>query len=204
MLFHSIIAGIFLLCVSVLFTTIVAKQFPNFTHEISNFSPISIPFFFTAIGSFFLGYVLAVLFNRFISYDKAVAFAIRKIGNEFEVLLLSSWQSPHLIQMTLKNNKVYVGWLKTLPAPGETAYVSILPVLSGYRESETKKLHFTTEYLDVYASYVKDGDATDVNDLTNLVIKVDDIITASEFDIDMYDRFLEQETGSSKASHIPG
>jgi hypothetical protein len=136
-----------------------------------------------------LGICLAEFLNRFISYEKAIIHAIKNIGNEFELLLETSWNDPHLIQFTLKNEKVYVGWLKTLPVPGESNYVSILPVLSGYRESESKRMHLTTQYLDIYALYVQEGVVTNIDILTNLVIKVDEVLTASKFDIEMYDKF---------------
>ncbi len=157
------------------------------------------PFFFTTLGSFVIGVVSAEVLNWFTEKNQAIIAAIRRIGNEFELLLESSWDEnePHLIQITLRNGKVYIGWLKTLPAPGEVTYVSILPVLSGYRELESKKLHLTTEYLDVYASYVREGVVTNVAELTNLVIKVDQILTASEFDIEMYDRFRGKEAGEN-------
>jgi hypothetical protein len=65
----------------------------------------------------------------------------------------------------------------------------MLPVYSGYRDKETKRLHFTTQYLEVYATYVRDGDVIDLRDLNTLVIKIDEIISASRFDPDMYERF---------------
>ena len=94
-----------------------------------------------------------------------------------------------MIQLTLKNDKSYVGWMKSLPIPTHSNYISILPVYSGYRTKDTKELVFTTQYLDVYASYIKDGDVLDIRDLTTQVIKIDEIVTANKFDQDMYDRF---------------
>jgi hypothetical protein len=129
--------------------------------------------------------------------------AIDEIGNELEKLLKLSQEERTLVQITLKNEKVYVGICGRIPKPDRTTYFVLIPFLSGFRDPRTKIVEFTTDYLDVYASYIKEGVATGINDLEmNLVINTNEVLTISKFDIDMYDRFnqsdsLSQSTGQT-------
>jgi hypothetical protein len=133
--------------------------------------------------------VFAEVSNWIVKKEKRVSDAIDKIGNEFERLCESCYREADMIQVTLKNDKCYVGWMKSLPIPTHSNYISILPVYSGYRTKEKKELVLTTQYLDVYASYIKDGNVFDIRDITTQVIKIDEIVSANKFDPDMYDRF---------------
>lgn len=108
----------------------------------------------------------------------------------------NSFSGPEVIQLTLKNDKVYVGLIQSLPIPQHSNYVVLWPMFSGYREKETKRLISTTQYLDVYAQYVKEGAALDVRTITKIVIKIDEILTANGFDMEMYDRFNVQPTSN--------
>ncbi len=51
------------------------------------------------------------------------------------------------MQLTLKNNKVYIGFTDIILVAKETNYLKITPVLSGYRDFESKLLKITTNYL---------------------------------------------------------
>ena len=53
-------------------------------------------------------------------------------------------------------------------------------------------MDLTTQYLDVYASYIQEGAYLDIRDITTLVIKIDEIVTATKFDDDMYQRFMNK------------
>lgn len=189
LLFNSVIAGVFLLIISLGITWTI-KQIPPIAEQFRKVLPHNVAYFGTTILSFFLGIILAEVSNRFINKETALRIAIRTIGNEFERLLESSERNEELIQITLKNDKFYIGWVKTLPVPQDTNYISITPAFSGYRDKETKRLHFTAQYMQVYDTYIENGEAEDIHGLTNLVIKVDDILTAGKFDLDMYERFL--------------
>lgn len=89
----------------------------------------------------------------------------------------------------MRTNKCYVGWVQSLPIPSHDNYIRIFPAFSGYRKDDTKELIFNIQYLDVYASYVRSGEVTDIEELTTLVIRIDEIITANRFSTEMYGRF---------------
>lgn len=60
-----------------------------------------------------------------------------------------------------------------------------------------KKLVFTTQYLDVYSEYVQEGSVQSVYELdVDLIITLDNLVTASYFDIEMYERFNNPSTDS--------
>jgi hypothetical protein len=185
LIFNSFLGGIILMISSWIVTGIISYLFPSFTDQIRSLYPIKAEYFGTCVCSFLLAIIFTQISNFFVSKNKHVSKAIHKIGNEFERLCERCYRNVDMIQVTLKNDKCYVGWIQSLPIPTHSSYITILPVYSGYRIKETKELKFTTQYLDVYASYVKDGEVQDVREITSLVIKIDEIIS----DPDMYDMF---------------
>ncbi|WP_443943493.1 hypothetical protein ACJVDH_11215 [Pedobacter sp. AW1-32] len=156
-------------------------HWPAFTNQNAIFRNTSLSLFVAVLGTEFA--------NLFVKREKAIKKALKKSGNEMELLLSSSFFDAHLLQFTMDSGKVYIGWVKELPKPFVTNYIRITPAFSGYRD-EKKELIFTTQYLSVYASYIDDGSVTHQSELnTDLILKVDKINTASYFDIDMYKRF---------------
>ncbi|WP_316762099.1 hypothetical protein [Pedobacter aquatilis] len=163
--------------------------------------PVKAPYFGTTSFSLIAAVIGTEIANKFINRTKAIKKSLEKVGNEFELLLSSSFFEAHLLQFTMDSGKVYIGWVKELPKPFTTNYVRITPALSGYR-NEKKELVFTTQYLSVYASYIQDGSVDNQNQLkTDLVLKVDKINSTSFFDMDMYKRFNPDEpTGGSESA----
>lgn len=94
-----------------------------------------------------------------------------------------------LFVYTLKNNKVYVGFTEEIPPPHETNYLKIIPIVSGYRDSETKQITFTTEYYNALDYYGKNPEKYNNFDM-DIIIKQNEILTAGIFDSDIYEQFL--------------
>ncbi|GAA0891314.1 hypothetical protein GCM10009122_09930 [Fulvivirga kasyanovii] len=135
------------------------------------------------------------LINLFTTTNDENFRAISKIGNELERTIAQSYTDMSLLQLTLANGKFYVGIATKIGAPGDLSYLTIFPLYSGYRDSESKELIFNTDYTSAYESY-KDNDPT--NDIImNVVIKCDQIITATPFDIELYNKFNEEEKTTS-------
>ena len=188
-LLNSAMLGIFLLGLCLLIRSLLQYIMPDLVASISGALPVKTPFFGTASMSLVVAILATEIANKFISREKAIKHALIGVGNEFELLLSSSFTDAHLLQFTLSNNKFYIGWVKELPKPFTTNYIRITPAFSGYRDDE-KKLIFTTQYLSVYATYLEEGSVDSINDLkTDLVLKVDTITSVSFFDSDMYKRF---------------
>jgi len=188
-LLNSAIAGIVLLAVCFLLRTLLIAIFPETVDHLSKILPIRAPYFGTTSMSLFVAVGATEFANLFINRLDAIKKAILTSGNEFELLLSSSFFDAHLLQFTMDSGKFYIGWVKELPKPFTTSYIRITPAFSGYRNND-KELVFTTQYLTVYASYIEDGSVANTNELkTDLVLKADKINSISFFDMDMYNRF---------------
>ncbi|GKW43281.1 hypothetical protein PEC301879_31390 [Pectobacterium carotovorum subsp. carotovorum] len=82
------------------------------------------------------------------------------------------------VLITLKSRKVYVGRVKTISEPNEidspSQEISIIPLMSGYREKDTLRIFFINDY---------DGlDSVD----TGIVIPTTEICHASWFNMDIH------------------
>jgi hypothetical protein len=67
------------------------------------------------------------------------------------LLLRRAFGEAKMIAVTVRNGKVYVGYVKTMFNPAlaiET--IGIIPQMSGYRDATTKKYVFTTNYIETY------------------------------------------------------
>lgn len=188
-LLNSAFAGIMLLGVCFLLRAFFISFLPETLTQLSELLPIHTPYFGTTSLSLFVAIAATEFANLFINRLTAIKKAILTSGNEFELLLSSSFFDAHLLQFTMDSGKFYIGWVKELPKPFTTSYIRITPAFSGYR-NEKKELIFTTQYLTVYASYIDDGSVENANELkTDLVLKADKINSISFFNMDMYNRF---------------
>ena len=95
-------------------------------------------------------------------------------------LLFSAMINDVNLMLILEDRKVYVGRVSTMGEPNENEgadqEISFLPLVSGYRDKESLKVVFTTDYKQIGESLP-------------LVIKQDSILTAREFDFSVYKSF---------------
>lgn len=189
LLFNSALVGIFLLLISFIICTVLTNVFREQTIYIKeNFFPIQERYFGTSLVSFFIALPITYVSNWITRKATALGTAIDRIGNELELLFKLSCTEGQLIQITLKNDKVYVGWVELLPKP-QGPYVKIIPATSGYRD-EKKGLHLTINYTHVYSDYIRKGKIRDIGELQmSLIIKVEEILSASRFDFEIFERF---------------
>lgn len=202
LLFESIISAIIIVVSAFILRTLIELLFPKVIPwflEKLNFVPIEKPdYFWTAFFSCIIAVILVLLSNFIIKkcYGnyKPIIWAIRKNGDELEKLFERSAAEGKIMQLTLKNNKVYIGFCETIPEPQKTNYLVISPVLSGYRDSETKKIEITTNYFEIIDHYVENLDdiTTSVELNTDITIKRDEILTASIYEQEIYDMFNNQ------------
>jgi len=159
------------------------------------------PTFYTIVLGTIVSLIILLISNWRAKIDKKhIISAIKKHGDELENLFLKSIQEGKQVIITLKNEKVYVGFIESLFEPQETNYTVITPLLSGYRDQE-KKIHFTTNYLDVvnrFIEKVENEEGEDENETsetitldTDIVIKQDEILNAGIFDYTIFKEFLE-------------
>jgi hypothetical protein len=123
-------------------------------------------------GTAFLACLLGVVswwpLNLLIS-DKAAGANLHrnKRTSALERFLYMAQVQKALVQITLRDGKVYVDWIHDLPPnPGaEDSFLQILPVRSGFRDRRTKDIEFTTDYAKYYKSQTTPID-------TNLFMKL--------------------------------
>ena len=76
------------------------------------------------------------------------------------MLCLRSFNDGHPAMLTLKNGKVYIGWIRELTSPYESAHIAIIPLKSGYRTQEGN-VTLTTSYIEVYDRLSRVGESID-------------------------------------------
>ena len=103
-----------------------------------------------------------------------------------DALLYQSYISEKkLVMLSLSNRKMYVGVVNNMGEPNEIEgfdqEISLVPILSGYRDKDDLCVHWTTAYEDVD----KDKDLS-------IVIRQELIESACEFDFNTWEAFLKQ------------
>jgi hypothetical protein len=87
------------------------------------------------------------------------------------------------------------------PSDGKIEFISLLPMLSGYRNGK-KKIRFTTNYYDHYEQYVVSVGNNELNELDlddfRLVLPTIEIASVSRFDVDAYIKFMKSEFNGFK------
>lgn len=117
-----------------------------------------------------------------------------------ENLLFQAFLELALFQITLKDGKVYVGFLLDMPAPQARlvgSCIEFVPVKSGYRKHTTKAVVTTTNYANVLAKIGKEsgketGGTTALMDpgvaSMTKVVPIAEIVVAGRFNENFSDR----------------
>lgn len=146
------------------------------------------------IYKFFQAMVL--LWEKFI-LDNAIK------NNDFEKLMARSVYKSLPILITLESGKIYVGWAVRVPNPiHKRKSVRILPLLSGYRTSDTHEVVFTTSYHPVLTTVTNDTD--NLNHLEHgdfeVVLPTSNICSCHLFDPVAYAHFHSNNSGINQQS----
>lgn len=191
LLFETIISAVFILVGGFLLKTFLYDTLVNveIRDAIQKINPLNkTPYSGTVLVSFILTLGVTWFSNLIADKKTEIYKAIKKIGNEFELMASKSFKENRLVLISLKNDKFYIGWVKELPIPAQSNYIRVIPALSGYRDDE-KRLEFTAHYLSAYAEYVGGGKVTDIADLeTDVVIGICEIVTISFYDQDLFEK----------------
>jgi hypothetical protein len=191
--FNAVLIGIPLMVISLVITTLLTHILPEKVSWIKlNIFPLKDDYF----GTCFLSVLIAFCYTKFKNWkaDEAgfILKAIDEIGNELELLVAHSFKESKLIQLTLKNDKIYIGWAEVLPKPSHNQYIQLIPLFSGFRD-ERKELVITTNYSLVYSELIQKGKIRDIQEVKmNLVVMANEIVSASMFDFEIYESFVEK------------
>ncbi|MDP2673207.1 MAG: hypothetical protein Q8O84_05325 [Nanoarchaeota archaeon] len=147
----------------------------------------------TALISFFVAAFIVYPVNFILWLTKIGDYisinSIRQHGDELERFLLDASLNQKIISISLSDNKVYIGYAITVNGPQKTNYVEMLPLASGYRETENKILWITTSYESVIDAITNED--TPPLDKFKIVMNQDKIQSASFFDPQVYNKFQE-------------
>lgn len=189
-MYDTILYGLYILLLTFSIRFTIQLIFPSFIHTLYSFLPIKVPFLGTSLFTFIFTIIIVFIINIYKKdFKNEIDNAIKSVGNELELLLRSSFNDSKLLQFTLDTRKVYVVWVKELPMPSITNYIRVIPAMSGYR-NENNELIFTTDYLKVYSKYIENGEVKSIDELNvDLIITLDNVVTVSYFDIEMYGKF---------------
>lgn len=191
LIFDSALVGLIIAISLFLLKIILYAFFTDLQKTLNTFNPIKIPYSGTAFIIFAFCIIITILgnFTFFRNYKKFIKKAIKSVGSKYELLLESSYSNSKLIEISLNNDKFYIGWVKELPIPRISNQIRLIPVFSGYRNQE-KRLIFTTEYLGVYTETMDEKNINDYKELdVDLIIGIENVISISYFDVEMYDKF---------------
>lgn len=117
------------------------------------------------------------------------------LDSPLETLLYESITSKGALMFTLDDRKVYVGNISLLGEPNETEKadkeITIIPIISGYRDKDTLTVTFTTHYEGLSGNF-------------STVIKRDKITSVTKYDQSIYDEFQSkvQKTKLEKDSNF--
>lgn len=189
----GIIVGFVSIFIRLSFEKLLPKQFEYLSSFLSTISFQDQRYLWTMIIGLLLVIILTHLLNLVIGKISRLKYlpiniAITNYGSELEQMCRDSIVDGFALQVTLKNEKVYVGFVSEAPIPSKTNYLLFIPLYSGFRDPRTKILELTTSYGPVIDSLIQD-ELTDKLSIMTIVIKQDEILTMSPHDPDVFSRF---------------
>ncbi len=145
-----------------------------------------IPFLGTAILAGLSAPAIAGVINLVTPSMWSKWYVIQALDNGFLRLAHQATMEERPVSVTLKNRKVYIGYVIRTPSlrPGEQ-YITVMPLASGYRDANTADLVLTQEYARVYNT--ADLDPADFG----VTVPLAEIATASLFDPSAYPVFQD-------------
>ncbi|HLW42007.1 MAG TPA: hypothetical protein VKY82_06530 [Flavobacterium sp.] len=173
--------------------------FPGLITELACYLEVfpvkNVPYFWTVVLSCLLMALLLMSTNFLLKKreKELIKLAINEYGSELEKLLVNCLYNKDMVLITLKNDKIYIGYCEKIPNPKDKQFIKITPILSGYREKDTKKMVLTTDYFEAVSEYCKDNNESNEEKFytvkTDTIIKTEEILTATVFDYKMYNIF---------------
>jgi hypothetical protein len=144
-----------------------------------------------AIGAFLLGSTTWWPLNKIWGDKKSIDSVISKWNDRLEMILERALCETKKVMIDLKGGKTYIGLVVSPCNPEyDRKYISLLPLLSGYRNKDTHELCLTTDYTSVYNIILEQGLDADNNrkrvDNFEIVILASEILAVHIFDDDAY------------------
>lgn len=211
-IFESVSVAIIILAFGFLLRAVIEYVFPKLTPWLIStlkIIPINkVDYLWTIVFSCLISIILVLATNAYLLWKfkkfQLIGWAVDKNGDELEKLFKKSVDEALFIQVTLKNDKVYIGYSEIIPIPQKTNYLTLTPILSGYRDDK-KQLHITTDYFTVIDEFLKglDNNEASITLNTDVIIKQDEILTAGIYEQAIFDKFNTVKKEPEKPTNKP-
>lgn len=156
--------------------------------------------------SFALGALAWIPLNAIFSRAREYERALKKFGSQLENRLFEALDKKTQVLITLKNRKVYIGYVLLLSdifSERERLYITIWPMLSGYRDPDNLIIKVTNDYTETYQQL--DGEnlnnirlfienVSEVYDLS-ICIRIDEIVSVTGYDLDVSNSLFGEDAG---------
>jgi hypothetical protein len=157
----------------------------------------------TSLLACVLGPILALLLNIFYPRHALIGRLFRKkAANSLDRLLYGATQRGKMVMLSLDDRKVYCGYVEWIPGnpSAPDAFLEIIPLFSGYRETENKRVHLPISYVQIYKDLKEHDDLSQFKK----VIPIARIVTAGEYEPEYFNAFNDRTTAlASVAPPVP-
>lgn len=146
----------------------------------------------TVVLSVVLGAALPLLINRFYDQERGAQRVARENNDFVELLLAAAISRRELVELSLHSGKSYIGFVVESGIKRQQGEpdVVLVPMLSGYRDQETRELKIITHYATVMVHSL--ATRTDLSqDDFRIVIPMSEIVSARLFFPEAYELFQE-------------
>ncbi len=184
------------------FARIISFHFQAFAPEVQKYWKALIPLELsgTMALSFVIAVFLSAVVNRLVDRISAAKINSTLDGEYIELMIQDNFEQDKLIEITMQSDKVYVGFvqLSVIESIAE-ADISLIPVASGFRDSDSKKLIFTTYYFEILdQAKLSKFDGITYDDF-QVYFSLSEIVSTRVFDFQVYAEFMAQSAEEPKA-----
>ncbi len=155
-----------------------------------------LPYLGTALAALALGWAGAHSVNAVVSKigDKAFKlWTVERYDNGLIRLLHEAMYGPYPLSVTLTSRKVYIGYIFEAPmASPHDQYLTMMLLLSGYREEKTLALCQTVNYAQ------RTNTEAEPPVFFLVTFSVDQILTANRFDLAVYEQEFQTKMVTPK------
>ena len=189
-LFRSAFVGGFLFGLSETLLFFLDRYFPQAREMWERMLPVDL---FSVVVLGFVAVVTWVVWNRFYSTEEAQLRVAREVGDVVELLISGAMEDDKYVELSLRNRKSYIGIpLESGLGRQGQGDISIIPLASGYRDTNTQELMITTHYAPVITRLMHELAPVPFGDF-QIVIPISEIVSARIFHIEAYEHFRHGE-----------
>lgn len=199
LLLNAAFAGVFFLALSYGLVRLLVKLAPEWHEQWREYVPFE--YLGTTLGALLLGGLAWVPLNWFFDREKQARRVVEVWGNDLEILAEKAIRETRHVMITLRERKVYIGYVTRTQDPAyDRQFISILPIASGYRDSETFHLTLDTPYASTYAKMLGEEEGEGEHALRpeiasqfEIILPVSEIQSASLFNWTAFEIFRGEE-----------